>query len=166
MPAGIFTLIFWFLRTAPLPPHLGQGFFTILPRPPHFLHAPMDWTMPKGVRCVVRTEPVPLQSGHCSGLVPLAAPLPPQSGQGSTRPMLISLLQPKAASSKDTVTLARMLSPFLGPPRCAPPPKMSPKPPPKRSPKMSPKPPNPPKPPKPGPPEPKPPLGSNAAWPY
>ena len=71
--------------------------------------------MPKGVRCVVRTLPVPRQSGQISGVVPGAQPVPWQSGHCSTFETLISFLQPKAASSKLMVTEARRLSPRFGP---------------------------------------------------
>lgn len=40
----------------------------------------MDCTAPNGVRCVVLTVPLPLQSGHISGVVPGAQPVPLQSG--------------------------------------------------------------------------------------
>ena len=135
----------------------------ILPVPRHFWHGPVDCAMPKGVRCVVRTVPLPLQSGQTSGVVPGAQPLPLQTSHGSTRAIVTSFLQPKAASSKLMLTVARMFSPrrgALGFDR-VPPPK------PKMSPKMSPKSPKPPKPPKPSKPAPpKPALGSKAAWPY
>ena len=71
--------------------------------------------MPKGVRFVVRTVPLPWQSGQVSAVVPAAQPLPWQSGHSSTRPTLISFLQPKAASSKVSVTPTRTLSPRCGP---------------------------------------------------
>ena len=135
----------------------------ILPVPRHLLHGPVDCAMPKGVRWVVRTVPLPLQSGQTSGVVPGAQPLPLQSLQVSTRPTATSFLQPKAASSKLMFTVARMLSPRRGalgllrvPPKPPKPPKMSPK--------ISPRSPKPPKPPK--PPASKPWLGSKAAWPY
>ena len=129
--------------------------------------------MPKGVRCVVRTVPVPLQSGQTSGVVPGAQPVPLQSAHFSTRPTVTSFLQPKAASSKEMFTLARRFSPrrgALGFVRV--PPKPPPKPPPKKLEKMSPRSPKSPKPSKPAPPKPskpappKPALGSKAAWPY
>ena len=90
----------------------------ILPRPPHFLHAPLVCTTPNGVRCVVRTLPVPLQSGQTSGVVPGAQPVPLQSGHCSTRPTLISFSQPNAASSKVMFRRTRRFSPRRGPLRC------------------------------------------------
>ena len=167
MPAGMFTLIFLLRLTAPLPRQAGQGLWIILPEPPHLGQGPLLCTMPKGVRFVVRTLPVPWQSGQVSAVVPGAQPVPLQSGHSSTRPTVMSFLQPKAASSKLSVTPTRTLSPRMGPFRRAPEPdpkpKMSP-----RSPNISPKPPkppNPPKSPKPAPPSPKPALGSKAAKP-
>ncbi len=74
----------------------------------------MDCTAPTGVRCVVLTVPLPLQSGHISGVVPGAQPVPLQSGHCSMRGTVTSFLQPKAASSKLTVTEVSMLSPRLG----------------------------------------------------
>ena len=110
------------------------------------------------MRWLTVTEPVPLQSGQISGVVPGAQPVPLQSVQVSTFATVTSFLQPKAASSKLMFTVARTLSPrrgALGLERVEPPK------PPKISLKMSPKPPKPPKPSK--PPAPKPALGSKAA---
>ena len=45
----------------------------------------MVCAMPNGVLCVVRTWPLPLQSGQTSGVVPGAQPVPLQSPQGSMR---------------------------------------------------------------------------------
>ena len=125
----------------------------ILPLPRHFWHGPVDWAMPKGVRWVVRTVPLPRQSGQVSAVVPGAQPVPLQSGQVSMRGAVTSFSQPKAASSKLMFSEARTSSPrrgALGLRVWAPPPKMlekmSPKPPP---PKISSKPPKPPKPPAP-----------------
>ena len=72
----------------------------ILPLPRHFWHGPVDWAMPKGVRWVVRTVPLPRQSGQVSAVVPGAQPVPLQSGQVSMRGAVTSFSQPKAASSK------------------------------------------------------------------
>ena len=112
----------------------------------------------------MRMVPLPWQSGQTSAVVPGAQPLPLQVSQFSVRLRVISFSQPKAASSKEMVTEARRVSPFMGPlfRRLEPPPN----PPPKKEPKMSPrsmspisKPPNPPKP------LPAPKLGSTPAWP-
>ena len=134
-----------------MPRQVGHGWWIILPVPLHFEHGAVDCAMPNGVRCVVRTLPVPLQSGQTSGVVPGAQPLPLQSGHCSTRPTVTSFLQPKAASSKLTLSWTRMLSPLRGAfgLRLAPPPK------PNMSPNISPRSPkslNPPNPPNPAPP--------------
>ena len=144
MPAGMVTDSFFWFRTVPLPRHFWQGLLTIRPVPPHRGQAPVDWNTPKAVRCCVRTVPVPPQSGQDSALVPGAAPVPAQSGQASTREMVISFWQPKAASSKATVSRTRRLSPRWGPLRAAPrvpvPPPKPPKPKPEKiSPKISPR---------------------------
>ena len=124
----------------------------ILPRPPHFGQVVVVAKTPMGVcrRCC--TCPLPPHWVQTSGVVPASQPLPLQVGHWSTRSTVTSFSQPKAASSKDTVTPTRMLSPRWGPlrlERAAPP-----KPPPKKEPKMSPRSPksksvNPPKPPPP-----------------
>ena len=132
----------------------------ILPVPRHFEHGAVDCAMPKGVRWVVRTVPLPLQSGQTSGVVPGAQPVPLQSAHFSTRPTVTSFLQPKAASSKDMFTLARRLSPRRGALGLL---RAEPKPPPKKLEKMSPRSPKSPKPS--NPPPPKPAEGSKAAWP-
>ena len=64
------------------------------------------------VRCCTRTTPVPRQSGQVSAVVPGSAPDPWQASHCSVRVKLISFSQPKAASSKEMVRLARRLSPF------------------------------------------------------
>ena len=86
----------------------------ILPEPWHFGHADMVCAMPKGVRWVVRTCPLPPQSGQTSGVVPGAQPVPLQSLQGSMRGIFSSFSQPKAASSKLMFSWVRMLSPRRG----------------------------------------------------
>ena len=97
-----------------MPLQVLHGWWMILPVPRHLEHAELDCTMPNGVRCVVRTEPVPLQSGQTSGVVPGWQPEPLQSGQVSTRPIVTSFSQPNAASSKLMLTLVRILSPLRG----------------------------------------------------
>ena len=133
--------------TAPLPRQVGQGWWIILPVPPQRWQGPLLCTMPKGVRFVVRTVPLPLQSGQVSAVVPGAQPVPRAVGALLNPAHAYFLLAAKAASSKLSVTPTRTLSPRIGPFRRAeeppPKPKMSP-----RSPNISPKPPKPPKPPK------------------
>ena len=70
----------------------------ILPLPPHLVQADCWANVPKAVWRVVRTVPVPWQTGQVSGWVPSFAPLPPQVRQFSIRLMLISFWQPLAAS--------------------------------------------------------------------
>ena len=79
----------------------------ILPVPRHFEQGDVDWAMPKGVRCVVRTVPEPLQSGQTSGVVPGAQPVPLQSAHFSTRPTVTSFLQPAEAPAEAAAEEAR-----------------------------------------------------------
>ena len=168
MPAGMVTVMRRCLRTLPVPPQLLQGWWMILPLPPHLGQVVVVAKVKAPPPRWMRIWPLPWQSGQISAVVPGAQPVPWHSSQGSVRVRFSSFSQPKAASSKEMVTEARRVSPFMGPVRwrLEPPP---PKPPPKKEPKMSPrsmspisKPPKPPNPP-PGPPAPK--LGSTPAWP-
>ncbi len=116
-------------------------------------------TLPNRLCCCRRIWPLPPQVGQVFVLLPGFAPLPPQVSQFSCREMLISRLTPKAASSKEILTLTSTSPPRIGPFLWAV------RPPPKKLSKISPKPPKPSKPPKP-PPYPAPPaLPSKAAEP-
>ena len=117
----------------PVPEHSGQG-------------AVLDMT-PKAVRTWLRTVPVPEQRLQTSGVVPFSQPEPPHSGQFSMRETGISLVQPKAASSKVSCVCTRMFSPRRAAFARLPPALRVP--PPKKESKMSPisKSPKPPKPP-------------------
>ena len=139
MPAGMSTLTVRLRRTMPLPLQVGQGWAMVLPLPPHSGQVVWDCMVPKGVREVCTTVPLPWQREQVSAVVPSAQPLPWQSLHSSTFCTLSSRVQPKAASSKETVTLLRTLEPCWGPFRRPPPPppKMSPKPPPKPPPNRS-----------------------------
>ena len=99
----------------PVPRHLEQVVVVEKAKPP----APR-W---------MRTWPAPRQSGQVSAVVPAAQPEPLHSSQVSVRLSSISLVQPKAASSKVRARLTRRLSPFWGPLRRELPPPKPPKPP-------------------------------------
>ena len=61
-----------------------------------------------------KVSAVVLELGEVSGVVPGAQPVPRQVSQGSRRSTVTAFSQPKAASSKEMVTLARRVSPFRG----------------------------------------------------
>ena len=82
----------------------------IFPVPPQREQVSWLCIMPKGVREVRSTTPLPRQSGQTSGVVPASQPVPWQVSHGSTFCTSSSLLQPKAASLKSTDTLARTLA--------------------------------------------------------
>ena len=67
----------------------------------HVLHAPSLIEVPKIVFCTNLVLPVPLHSLHVVYSVPFAAPVPLQEEQLSNLFMLIVLVVPKAASSKE-----------------------------------------------------------------
>ena len=114
MPAGNFTISLWLRRTLPLPLQRLHGVRMILPVPRQSGQAAVDCIVMPMKFCCVRTEPVPLQRGQVSALVPGAAPLPWHWSQSSTRETVTSFSAPKAASSNVSSTRAPMSSPCMG----------------------------------------------------
>ena len=93
--------------TLPAPPQALQGLWMILPVPRHLEQgAVLVKAKPPAPRWM-RTVPVPRQSGQISAVVPDSQPEPWQASHSSVRFRLISFSQPKAASSKVMVRLAR-----------------------------------------------------------
>ena len=114
IPAGISTVSVAVLRILPAPWHFLQGESIIVPFPLHFGQAFWVWNIPNGVLCEDVIWPLPWQSGHVLGEVPGAAPLPWHSSQTSILLYVTSRLQPFAASSNDTVTVAWVSVPRWG----------------------------------------------------
>ena len=141
IPAGTLTESLFETRSFPEPLQLLHGLFIIFPVPPQVGHTLELETTPSGVRRVVFIAPVPWHAEQVSALVPASAPEPPHFEHLSVFVMLISFVQPNAASSNVRMRFTRRLSPRVGaflldaPPPPNPPP---PNPPPKNEPKMSP----------------------------
>ena len=81
-------------------------------------HGELADITPKGVRCCVRTFPVPLHSGQVSGVVPSAQPVPPQVSQSSMRGTFMSLPDPSEIDyMEEPVVSAEIMvtTEFIGP---------------------------------------------------
>ncbi len=108
------TVIFLCLRTVPEPWQVEQGVWMIFPVPWQRVQGALVAKVKAPPPRWMRMTPVPRQSGQVSAVVPLAQPVPLQASQVSEREREISFSQPKAASSKETLTAARRVSPFRG----------------------------------------------------
>src|SRR5262249_59481393 len=97
-PAGTLTLRAWTFRSAPEPPHVGQGLSMIVPWP---LQAPHVLAIEKKP-CWKRIWPEPPHSGQRRGWVPARVPRPSQSLHFDRRGMEIVFSAPRAASSKSS----------------------------------------------------------------
>ena len=111
MPAGTVTGTRCFFRTLPAPPQVLQGVWMSFPVPRHLAQGLVVEKENPPAPLWMRTWPMPRQSGQVSAVVPAAQPEPLHSSQTAVRFRSISLVQPKAASSKLRGRLTRRLSP-------------------------------------------------------
>src|SRR3569833_1499674 len=109
-PPGMSTVIVWRSRTAPSPLHVphSEPRGVVLPVPPQAPHVDAIWK-PPWTKCT--RVPVPLHVLQLERVAPGFSPDPVHVLQVTSGLKLICLLAPLAASMKDTVICASMLSP-------------------------------------------------------
>lgn len=99
-PAGILTVRVRRDRTRPSPAHSGHGVGTTVPKPWHCGQGREVMTWPRKDRVTWDTSPRPRHMSQVCAAVPGAAPSPLQVPQVTAVSTWMSLVVPKAASSR------------------------------------------------------------------